>query len=172
VNGNDYSGAVYSPDAFERWSHGGGSPTWDRGGDVQASARAMANRVQHNQTIVRLKMISACLGAISSISGLLAFVPCLTPLASAVSIVTGGIAAAIDCSIELISVDCGVGVASIVTHHIGSKLTATVGTRFGLNSDEYYRASNISTSVSLGFTLGGIPMSASGFTSARSELRW
>jgi RHS repeat-associated protein len=112
VNGNDYSGAVYSPDAFEWWSHGGGSPTWDRGGDVQASVRGMAQAVQHRKDVIGLRKRIAGISAISSLVGLFALLPppaglcakaiSLTLDITAVGMACAGFLSASDCDSQLL----------------------------------------------------------------------
>jgi RHS repeat-associated protein len=172
VNGNDYSGAVYSPDAFERWSHDGASPTWDRGGDVQASARGMANLFEKRTLNPRRGMISAALGGISAIAGLVAFIPVCTPIALPISLITGGAAAAIDCSLDFVSLDCLAGIAFTALGGAGAYRTSKTLQMFGENSDEYVNSLLIWNSVSVASSGYSIPRSAYSFMVAGQDLRW
>jgi len=137
VNGNDYSGAVYSPDAFERWSHGGGSPTWDRGGDVQASVRGMAQAVQHRKDVIQTRKTIAQTKAITSLVGVFSMLPGACGKLAKIGTLTGsGVTIYISCTGPLSLSEC---VNEIVDFSVSLSIDLGIGAGSGAISDEFMK---------------------------------
>jgi hypothetical protein len=119
INANDYSGAVFTSDSFDRSKRA----TWDGGGhaDVQESMRAMAHTNKNRESRIAWRQTSAALGAISALTGFLSLIPGpIGTVAYAISVGTAVLAAAIDCSENAQSVSCK---ADIVTAVVGTAAT-------------------------------------------------
>jgi hypothetical protein len=126
INANDYSGAVFTSDSFDRSKRA----TWDGGGhaDVQASMRAMAQTNKNRESRIAWRQTSAALGAISTITGILSFLPGpIGWVAYGISVVTAAAVAAIDCSEKLVSETCGVDIATAVVGAIAKPLGLYLG---------------------------------------------
>jgi RHS repeat-associated protein len=107
VNGNDYSGCVFSADSFDQSR----SASWDGGGDAQASMRAMVQRLK----VRSVRNAAVAWGTASAIAGLASLiVPECMPIAEPVSVATGVISAMNYCSIEILSVDCSSSLVGFV----------------------------------------------------------
>jgi hypothetical protein len=135
VNGNDYSGCVFTSDAFDQSR----SASWDGGGDAQASMRAMVQTVMRRLDSANRKS-AAFWGTCSSIAGLVSLIPRVGPVAEPIAIGTGLLSAYYTCTIDSASADCALSFSSMAAWGIAKYWYREIQINYQFDLNGYNRA--------------------------------